>query len=96
MIKGETMNCIIDRTKCTLPLGYSLFHARFSYGKEVNCFVSAQNRKQAREIVNDTYSYLGPKIIYIDFVSSDNKIIYDRTKQLILGELNIVEERRTI
>lgn len=85
---------MIDRTQATLPDGYSLWKAVFTYGGKtrVSVLVSAKTKEQAKRIINIVYDYLSPKMLAISFVDDDTNKIYDRSKEMILGDL-IIKER---
>ena len=80
---------VVDRTKARLPNGYSLWQIIFTYGGQtrVNVLVSAETKRKAIDEVKETYSYLNPKMLSIEYIDSDTERIYDRTKELILGKL---------
>ena len=82
---------IIDRSKATLPIGYSLYSVRLTYGREFNALVSANNEREAKDIVKNVYDYLHPKILSVKFVNDNHKLIHDLTRELIFGKLNIIE-----
>lgn len=86
----------VDRTKATLPPNHSLWNVVFTYGgmTRISVLVSAYQERQAKKIVQENYSYLNPKILAVTYVSNDTQTIYDRSKQHILGKLNIIETRK--
>ena len=86
------MECVIDRSKATIPVGNSLWQVTFTYGGKtsVPTLVSAQNKREAINIVKSVYSFLSPKILAIDFILEDSQVVFDMYKCMILGNMNII------
>lgn len=83
---------VIDRTKVTLPIECSLYSVRLTYGRAFDTLVSAENPKEAVKIAKSVYDYLNPKVLGVQLVSEDHEVIHNRTKELILGKLDTMEE----
>lgn len=90
---------IIDRTKCTIPLGNRLFHIRLTYGdKPWSVYASTETEKQAKSLCKSLYDYLGNALKFLSVVVMDNdpSTEYDCTKMSIIGKKNILERRYKI
>lgn len=87
------MKCVIDRSKATLPKGYSLWKVTITYGTKTGfpVLVSAQDKREAINIIKSVYSFLSPKILSIVFIIEDSNIVFDRYKCMILGNMDIKE-----
>ncbi len=90
------MEYSIDRTKCILPQGYTLWKVTGTYGRPFSVYVSAQTEKEAKNEFKETYDYLKPKVLSVEAIESDTNIVYDCRKMLILGRLNIIEKIKLI
>ena len=87
---------VIDRTKCTLPSDHFMYKVIGTYGREFSALVSAKDEKSAKQIFKRTYDYLSPKILSVEMVNDNHDILFDRSKSLILGKMNIIERRYSV
>ncbi len=87
---------VIDHTKCTLPSDHFMYKVVGTYGQEFSAFVSATNERNAKQIFKKTYDFLSPKILSVEIVSANHEMLFDRSKLLILGKMDIIEKRYSI
>lgn len=87
---------VIDRTQCKLPQNHYMYKVVGTYGREFLAYVSAKDEKSAKQTFKRVYDYLKPKILSIEMTCDNPEMVFDRSKMLILGKMDILERRYTI